>query len=143
MAGVRRDGFGQDRCVLRRSGQAGLRSMGGGESLRLPLRLDCDKPLLDRAALGALYGVVGPGIIAEAGRLVPSGAELPRSLLVVALVLIILVEVVLVVFVIIAVVVGLSGRAMRLMDLVVPELAIGAVLGEQLGMRTALDRPAP
>ena len=34
-------------------------------------------------------------------------------------------------------------RAMRLVDLVVPQLAIGAVPGEQLGMRAALDRPAP
>src|SRR6266568_830600 len=100
--------------------------MVGGESLRLPLGFDCDKPLLDRAALGALHGVVEPGIIAATGSGVPSGAELPRSLLLVVLVL--LVEV-LVVFVIIAVIVGLSRRAVRLMGLVVPQLAVGAVPG--------------
>ncbi len=83
------------------------------------------------------------GTIAAAGRSVPSGAELPRSLLLVVLIILVEVVFILVVFVIIAVVVGLSRRAMRLVDLVVPQLAIGAVLGEQLGMRAALDRPAP
>ena len=100
-------------------------------------------PYWTRAALGALHRLVGPGTVAAAWRSVPSGAELPRSLLLVVLVLIILVEVVFILVVIIAVVVGLSRRAMRLVALVVPQLAIGAVLGEQLGMRAALDRPAP
>ena len=106
--------------------------MVGGESVRLPLGIDCDEPLLDRAALGALHGVVDPGIIAAAGRGIPSRAELPRSLLLV--VLIILFEVVLIVLVIIAVIVGLSRSTVRLVGLIVPQLAIGAVLGEQFGM---------
>lgn len=104
--------------------------MVGGESLRLPLGVDCNESLLDRAALGALLGVVEPGIIAAAGRGVPSGAEFPRSLLLVVLLILVELVLILVVFVIIAVVVGLSGRAVRLVDLVVPQLAIGAVLGE-------------
>ena len=47
-----------------------------------------------------------------------------------------------VVIVIVAVVVGLTGSRMRLVALVVPELAIDAVGGEQLGVRAALDRLA-
>ncbi|MHC2537090.1 2-polyprenyl-6-methoxyphenol hydroxylase-like FAD-dependent oxidoreductase [Bradyrhizobium diazoefficiens] len=125
----------------RRSGQASLRSMVGGEGVRLPLSLDRDEPLLDGAALGALHRLVGSRAAAAAWRSVPSGAELPRSLLLVVLVLIIL-EVVFI-LVIVAVVVGLSHSAMRLVDLVVPQLAIGTVPGEQFGMRPALDRPAP
>ncbi len=65
--------------------------------------------------------------IGQAGSL---GAERLRSLLLVLVVLV-------------AVVVGVSRHAMRLVDLIVPQLAIGAVLGEQLGMGAALDRPAP
>ncbi|MHC2932146.1 hypothetical protein ACVJA9_006943 [Bradyrhizobium diazoefficiens] len=137
----RRDECGQDRRLLRRSGQASLRSMVGGEGVRLPLSLDRDEPLLDGAALGALHRLVGSRAAAAAWRSVPSGAELPRSLLLVVLVLIIL-EVVFI-LVIVAVVVGLSHSAMRLVDLVVPQLAIGTVPGEQFGMRPALDRPAP
>ncbi|MHC2712446.1 2-polyprenyl-6-methoxyphenol hydroxylase-like FAD-dependent oxidoreductase [Bradyrhizobium diazoefficiens] len=112
-----------------------------GEGVRLPLSLDRDEPLLDGAALGALHRLVGSRAAAAAWRSVPSGAELPRSLLLVVLVLITL-EVVFI-LVIVAVVVGLSHSAMRLVDLVVPQLAIGTVPGEQLGMRPALDRPAP
>src|ERR1700704_4580331 len=52
----------------------------------------------------------------------------PRPLLVVILVLV--------------VIIGESGRVMRRMALVVPELAVDAVGGEQLCMRTALDRLA-
>src|SRR6266702_934374 len=116
--------------------------MVGGQSVRLPLRFGSDEPLLDGAALGALLRVVDPGIIAAAWRSVPSGAELPRSLLLVVLVLIIL-DIVFIFVVIVAVVIGLSRSAMRPVSLVVPQLAIGAVLGEQFGMRAALDRPAP
>src|SRR4051794_36406915 len=135
MAGLRRDGYKQDRHLLRRSGQAGVRRLVGGEGLRLPLSLDCDEPLLDGAALGTLHCLVGSGAIAAAWRSLRSGAELPRSLL-----LIVLVEIV---FILVAVLVDVSRRAMRLVDLVVPQLAIGAVPGEQFGMRAALDRPAP
>src|SRR3954453_8334733 len=114
--------------------------MVGGQGVRLPLGVDRDQSVLDRAALGALRRVVGPGIAATAGRRVRSGPEPARSLLLVA-VLVILVEVVFVV--IVAVVVGVSGSAVGLVDLVVPQLAIGAILGKQLGVRAALDRPAP
>ena len=58
--------------------------------------------------------------------------EIPASLLLVVLILV-------VVFI---VVIGLTGRVMRLVALVVPELAIGAVGGEQLRVRAALDRLA-
>lgn len=93
-----------------------------------------------RRTPGETLNAACPGSSASpaARRGIASGAELPRSLLVV-LVLIILVEIV----VVLAVVISLSHRAMRLVGLVVPQLAIGAVLGEQLGMRAALDRPAP
>lgn len=69
----------------------------------------------------------------------PLEAHRPRLLL---LVVLIVIEV-FVLVVIVAVGVGMSCRAMGLVDLVVPQLAIGAILGEQLGMGTALDRPAP
>jgi len=69
--------------------------------------------------------------IGQAGSL---GAERLRSLLLVLLVLLV---------VLVAVIVGVSRHAMRLVDLIVPQLAIGAVFGEQLGMGAALDRPAP
>lgn len=69
----------------------------------------------------------------------PFAAERPRSLLLVVL----LVLVVFILVIIVAVVVGVSHRAMGLMDLVVPQLAIGAVAGEQLGMGAALNRLAP
>ena len=46
------------------------------------------------------------------------------------------------VVIIVAVVVGLTGLPMRLVALVIPELSIGAIGGEQLGMRSALDRLA-
>src|ERR1700738_995659 len=105
--------------------------MVGGKGVRLPLRFGRDEPLLDGAALGALLRMVGPGIIAAAWRRVPSGAELPRSLLLVVLVLIIL-DIVFIFVVIVAVVIGLSRGAVRLMSLVVPQLAVRAVLGEQL-----------
>ena len=75
-----------------------------------------------------------------ARRRAASGAELPASLL---LVLFLLVEAVLFLIVIVAVVVGLGHSAVRLVDLVIPQLAVGAVLRQQLGMRAALDRPAP
>src|SRR6186713_1346174 len=113
--------------------------MVGGEGVRLPLGLDCDEPLLDGTALGALHRLVGPGAVTTAWRSTPPGAEHPWSLLVV-LVLIILVEVVVIV---VAVIIGLSRSAVRLVGLVVPQLAVGAVLREQLGMGAALDRPAP
>src|SRR5437762_2402513 len=135
MARLRRDGREQDRRLLRGSGQAGLRRVVGGEGVRLPLSLDRREPLLDRAALGALHRLVGSGLAAAAWRRAAPGAELPRSLLLVVLVLIIL-EVVLILVVIIAVVVGLSHSAVRLVGLVVPQLAIGAVPCEQLGMGT-------
>ncbi len=80
--------------------------------------------------------------LAAARRCLRPGTELPRSLLLVVLVLIIL-KVVVFLVVILAVVIGLSRSAVRLVHLVVPQLAIGAVLREQLGMRAALDRPAP
>src|SRR4051812_29952192 len=118
--------------------------MVGREGVRLPLGLDRDEPLLDGAALGALHRLVSARTIAPDWRSLPSGAELPRSLLLVVIVLVeivfILVEVV---FVIVPIVVGLSRSAVGLMGLVVPQLAIGAVPGEQFGMRAALDRPAP
>lgn len=68
-----------------------------------------------------------------------SGADLPRSLLL----LVVLVLIVLEVVVIVAVVIGVRRHAMGLVDLVVPQLTIGAVPREQFGMRAALDRPAP
>src|SRR6186713_773135 len=111
--------------------------MVGGEGVRLPLGLDCDEPLLDGTALGALHRLVGPGAVTTAWRSTPPRAEHPWSLLVV---LIILVEVVVIV---VAVIIGLSRSAVRLVGLVVPQLAVGAVLREQLGMGAALDRPAP
>jgi hypothetical protein len=46
------------------------------------------------------------------------------------------------VIIVIAVIVGLIGRIMRLVALIVPELSINAVGGEQLRVRTALDRLA-
>lgn len=65
-----------------------------------------------------------------------------RSIPIVAVLIVLKVVFVLFVFLVPAVV-GMSRRAMRLMDLVIPELAIGPVPGKQLGMRAALDRPAP
>lgn len=112
----------------------------GGEGVRLPLSLDCDKPLLDGAALGALRGLVGSGAAAAAWSHAPSRADLPRSLLLVD-VLVLILEIVFVV-VVVAIVLGVSCRAMGLVGLVIPQLAIGAVFREQLGVRTALDRPA-
>lgn len=50
---------------------------------------------------------------------------------------------VVVVVVIVAIVGGVSCGAVGLVNLVVPQLAIGAVLCEQLGVGAALDRPAP
>src|SRR5439155_2716615 len=46
------------------------------------------------------------------------------------------------VIIVIAVIVGLIGRIMRLVALIVPELSINPVGGEQLRVRTALDRLA-
>src|SRR3954451_20236720 len=116
--------------------------MVGGEGVRLPLGHDRDEPLRDGAALGTLHRLVSARTIAPAWRSVPSGAELPRSLLVVIVLVEIVFILVEVVFVIVTIV-GLSRSAVGLMGLVVPQLAIGAVPGEQLGMRAALDRPAP
>ena len=58
---------------------------------------------------------------------VRSGAGISRSILVV---------------IVVAVVVGLTGFPVRLVALIVPELSIDAIGGEQLGMRPALDRLA-
>src|SRR4051812_34122545 len=115
--------------------------MVGEEGVRFPLGVDRHRPLLDRAALGALHRLVRSRTAPAAWRYARSGAELPRSLLLV--VVLIILEVVLVLVVIVAVVVGLSHRGVRLMSLVVPQLAIGAVLCQQLGVRAALNRPAP
>src|SRR5882724_3757572 len=57
----------------------------------------------------------------------------PRSLLLVVLIIIIVFILVLVV------IIGESGRVVRRMALVIPELAVDAVGGEQLRMRAALD----
>src|SRR3954462_6295461 len=98
--------------------------MGGGEGVRLPLGHDRNEPLLDGAALGTLHRLVSARTIAPAWRSVPSGAELPRSLLLVVIVIglveivFILVEVV----VVVTIVVGLSRSAVGLMGLVVPQL---------------------
>ena len=51
----RRHGRGQDRGVLRRSGQDGMRRVVGREGLQLPLGVDRQRPLLAGAALGAFY----------------------------------------------------------------------------------------
>lgn len=74
------------------------------------------------------------GEIDQTGSVLPELNARPRSLLV------LIVEIVIIV---IAAVLGVSRRAMRLVDLVVPQLAIDAVPGEQLGVGAPLDRPAP
>src|SRR5437763_16578437 len=114
--------------------------MVGGEGVRLPLGFNRHKPAVDGTALGALHRLVGSGAVAATWRNVSSSAELSRSLLrVVVLVL----DIVFIFVVIVATVVGVSSGAVRLVGLVIPQLAIGAVLGEQLGVRAALDRPPP
>ena len=51
-------GRGQDRFLLRRSGQAGLRRLVDGQSRQLPQGHDRERAVLACAALGALPGVV-------------------------------------------------------------------------------------
>jgi glycine/D-amino acid oxidase-like deaminating enzyme len=51
-------------------------------------------------------------------------------------------SVLVIIIVVVAVAIGLIGRLMRRVALIVPQPAIHAVGGEQLGMRTALDRLA-
>lgn len=86
-----------------------------------------DQRIAARPASSAMR--IGHGAPSEANRTA-------RSLLLVVLIEIILILVV-------SVIDAMSRRAMGLVYLVVPELAIGAVLGKQLGMGAALDRPAP
>jgi hypothetical protein len=91
------------------------------------------------------HSIRGTCSTTRSGKLATAGAlrlePPPRSLLLV--VLVIPVEVVFIFLIVIVAVLGLSRSAVGLKDLVVPQLAIGAVLGEQLGMRAAFDRPAP
>jgi 2-polyprenyl-6-methoxyphenol hydroxylase-like FAD-dependent oxidoreductase len=89
--------------------------------------------LLARAALGALPGVVRRRrLAADAQGISAESKPKPPFLLVVILVIV-------VVFI---VVVGLTGRVVRRVALVVPELAVDAVGREQLRVRAALDRLA-
>ena len=60
-----------------------------------------------------------------------------RSLLLVVLILIVVIFIV-----VLVVIIGVSGRIVRRVALVVPELAVDAVGGEQFRMRAALDRLA-
>ncbi len=94
-----------------------------------PLRQGITESVLGRACLGDEIWI---------GHGAPPGAERPQSFL---LVVLITLEVFILV-IIVAVVVGVSRRAMGLVNLIVPQLAIGAVPGEQLGMGAALDRLA-
>ena len=87
--------------------------------------------LLAGAALGALPGVVRRRRVAADAQRDQRGIE-PRSLLLV----------VILVIVVFIVVVGLTGGIVRLVALVVPELAVGAIGREQLRVRAALDRLA-
>ena len=123
-------GAGQDRFVLRRSGQAGLRRLVDGKSLQLPQGHDRERALLACTALGALPGVVRRRLLAADAKRDQRGVKPPRSLLVIILVIVFIV------------VVGLTGGVVRRVALVVPELAIDAVGREQLRMRAALDRLA-
>ena len=124
-------GRGQDRFLLRRSGQAGLRRLVDGKSRQLPQGHDRERAVLACAALGALPGVVRRRLLAADAKRDQRGVKPPGSLLVIILIVIVFI-----------VVVGLTGGVMRPVALVVPELAIDAVGGEQLRMRAALDRLA-
>jgi hypothetical protein len=75
----------------------------------------------------AFSGVAGRRPFAAGARPVHPGAEISCSILVI---------------IVVAVVVGLIGRVMRHVALIVPQLSIHAIGGEQLGMRAALDRLA-
>ena len=120
------------RFLLRRSGQAGLRRLVDGKSRQLPQGHGRERAILARAALGALPGMVRRRRPAADTKREQRGVKPPGSLLVIILVIVI-------VFI---VVVGLSGGVMLPVALVVPQLAIDAVGGEQLRMRAALDRLA-
>jgi hypothetical protein len=95
-----------------------------GKSRELPFRLDRPGDLLEPAAPGAVLLVVRRRFSAPHARALQRGAKALPSLLLVVLILI-------VVFI---VVIGLTGRAMRVAALIVPELAIGAVARKQFGV---------
>ena len=112
-------------------GQAGLRRLVDGEGLQLPQGHAGPRHLLARATPGALPGVVWRRQFAAAAQGHQRGSKNPRSFLVVVILIV-------VVFI---VVVGLTGRVVRLVALVVPELAVGAIGGKQLAHATRVRSP--
>ena len=122
----------QDRFVLRRSGQAGLRRLVDGKSRSASARSRSRTGSTGgRSAGRASWRGSAKALAADAKR-DQRGVKPPGSLLLVIILVII-------VFI---VVVGLTGGVVRRVALVVPELAIDAVGREQLRMRAALDRLA-
>src|SRR5690348_11552202 len=95
--------------------------MGDGEGILLPLGLDRSGVLLGAGALGSLLHMARPWLPEATAR----ALECAGSLLVIVF----------------AVAIGLIDRVRRV-ALVVPELAINAVLRQQLRVRAALDRLA-
>ena len=118
--------------VLRGPGQASLRRLVVGEGLQLSQGHDRQTGSTGKRSAGRDSW---PGSVkAQCGEYASESAR-GRSLLSLLLVVILIV-------VIFVVVVRLTGRIVRRMALVVPELAVDAIGSEQLRVRAALDRPA-
>ena len=129
----RRHGRGQDRGVLRRSGQDRPATPGRRRRRSASATVSMDRGIYWRAQRWARFlAWLGEGCDCGGMRDAPRrGDTEPRSLLVV----------VILVIVVFIVIVGLTGRVDAAVALVVPELAIGAVGGEQLAHASRARSP--
>ena len=118
----------QDRRLLRRSGQDGCDAWSAAKAFNFR-SVSIETGIYWQALRWTRFLARLGKALAAAARPAPDRAEIPRSVLVL-------------VVVIVAIVIRLIGGVVRLVALIVPELSIHAIGGEQLGVRTALDRLA-